>query len=151
MAEETGIMIEVPADWLERVIRESERYRMRSDLQKEEILDATNALGEDVKAWTGDIQNQLDTLSKEIKRVWKRVEEMASPNLEPDKKPVEESSTPKPEARPKPEKVGRKNVDDGKIRALWTGNWSIEKIADEMQLAPITVRRHLQEMGLLGK
>lgn len=51
---------------------------------------------------------------------------------------------PKPGTKPK----GQKPIDDGRIRALWEGGWSVAKIADDMQLSAPTVRKHLQKMGL---
>lgn len=38
-------------------------------------------------------------------------------------------------------------VDIGKIKALRNGNWTLEKIADEMRLSVPTVRKYLNEGG----
>lgn len=46
------------------------------------------------------------------------------------------------------ESCKRKNVDTGKIKALRTAKWSVQKIADEMDVTPQTVRYHLDRMGL---
>ena len=50
---------------------------------------------------------------------------------------------PKPGTKPK----GQKPIDDGRIKALWEGGWSVSKIADDMQLSGMTVRAHLKKMG----
>ena len=54
--------------------------------------------------------------------------------------------TPGPKKGTKPK--GQKPIDDGRIRALWEGGWSVAKIADDMQLSAPTVRKHMQKMGL---
>ena len=61
--------------------------------------------------------------------------------------PVEE---PKKEAPKKPgtKPKGQKKIDDGKIRVLREGGWSITAIADEMKLSAPTVKAHLQKMGV---
>ena len=51
---------------------------------------------------------------------------------------------PKPGTKPK----GQKPIDDGKIRVLREGGWSITAIADEMKLSAPTVKAHLQKMGV---
>ena len=51
---------------------------------------------------------------------------------------------PKPGPKPK----GQKKIDDGKIRVLREGGWSITAIADEMKLSAPTVKAHLQKMGV---
>lgn len=50
--------------------------------------------------------------------------------------------------KPGPKPKGQKPIDDGRIRALWEGGWSVAKIADDMQLSAPTVRKHMQKMGL---
>ena len=39
----------------------------------------------------------------------------------------------------------RKDLDDGKIRALRKAGWTLEKIADEMGCAPQTIKNRLDE------
>ena len=39
-------------------------------------------------------------------------------------------------------------IDDGTIKALYEGGWSINKIADDIGCAPQTVTNHLKAMGL---
>ena len=39
----------------------------------------------------------------------------------------------------------RKNLDDGKIRALRKAGWTLEKIADEMGCSPQTVKNRLDK------
>lgn len=46
------------------------------------------------------------------------------------------------------ESCKRKNVDTGKIKALRTAKWSVQKIADEMGVTSQTIRYHLDRMGL---
>ena len=67
------------------------------------------------------------------------VEAPEEPKKEAPKKPG-----PKPGTKPK----GQKKIDDGKIRVLREGGWSITAIADEMKLSAPTVKAHLQKMGV---
>ena len=60
--------------------------------------------------------------------------------------PVEEPKKPGPKPGTKPK--GQKKIDDGKIRVLREGGWSITAIADEMKLSAPTVKAHLQKMGV---
>ena len=68
-----------------------------------------------------------------------KVEPVEEPKKEAPKKPG-----PKPGTKPK----GQKTIDDGKIRVLREGGWSITAIADEMKLSAPTVKAHLQKMGV---
>ena len=68
-----------------------------------------------------------------------KAEPVEEPKKEAPKKPG-----PKPGTKPK----GQKPIDDGKIRVLREGGWSITAIADEMKLSAPTVRAHLQKMGV---
>lgn len=75
-------------------------------------------------------------------------EELPKAEEEPENKPE-----PKPKkAAPKRKNAGntnaKKNIDDGKIRALYEGGWIVSAIADEMKLAPQTVVNHLTKMGI---
>lgn len=80
------------------------------------------------------------------------------PETAPDGKPVEYVSVPcvapmdeESEAEPKPvKKPGpKKDIDDGKIRALFeTGHWTVADIADEMGISQATVYNHLKKMGV---
>lgn len=67
------------------------------------------------------------------------VEAPEEPKKEAPKKPG-----PKPGTKPK----GQKKIDDGKIRVLREGGWTITAIADEMKLSAPTVKAHLQKMGV---
>ena len=67
----------------------------------------------------------------------------AEPVEEP-KKEAQKKPGPKPGTKPK----GQKKIDDGKIRVLREGGWSITAIADEMKLSAPTVKAHLQKMGV---
>lgn len=51
----------------------------------------------------------------------------------------------KPEP-PKPEATNKKQIDVGKVKALRNAGWSMKQIAEEMQLAPSTVRGYLNKM-----
>lgn len=63
----------------------------------------------------------------------------------------EKKAEPK-KAEPKRKNAGntnaKKNIDDGKIRALYEGGWIVSAIADEMKLAPQTIINHLTKMGI---
>lgn len=59
------------------------------------------------------------------------------------KQSAEKQKVSKPKAEPKKKKA----VDVGKIRALRNGNWTLEKIADEMRLSVPTIRKYLNEGG----
>lgn len=68
-----------------------------------------------------------------------KAEPVEEPKKEAPKKPG-----PKPGTKPK----GQKKIDDGKIRVLREGGWTITAIADEMKLSAPTVKAHLQKMGV---
>lgn len=68
-----------------------------------------------------------------------KAEPVEEPKKEAPKKPG-----PKPGTKPK----GQKKIDDGKIRVLREGGWSITAIADEMKLSAPTVKAHLVKMGV---
>lgn len=62
---------------------------------------------------------------------------------------LEEKTEPEAEKAPAPKKKTlKKDIDDGKIRALYEGGWVVSAIADEMKLAPQTVVNHLTKMGI---
>lgn len=69
----------------------------------------------------------------------KVVSEEPAPEPEPEKKPAKTK---------KPGTKGMKKIDDGKIRVLREGGWSITAIADEMKLSAPTIKAHLQKMGI---
>ena len=53
------------------------------------------------------------------------------------------------EQKPKKEPGPKKNIDDGKILALYkTGTWTVKDIADDMGLGQATVYKHLKKMGI---
>lgn len=70
----------------------------------------------------------------------------AEPVKAPEEPKKEEPKKPGPKPGTKPK--GQKNIDDGKIRVLRDGGWSITAIADEMKLSAPTVKAHLQKMGV---
>lgn len=65
--------------------------------------------------------------------------------LEPEEP---ERPDPKPEKKAKKKDKGKQPIDDGKIKALRNGGWTLAEIADEMSLSAMTVRAHLQKMGV---
>lgn len=73
-------------------------------------------------------------------------EELPAQEEEPEKEP-EKKPKPKPK-KAAPRKTAKKEIDDGKIRALYEGGWIVSAIADEMKLAPQTVVNHLTKMGI---
>ena len=53
------------------------------------------------------------------------------------------------EQKPKKEPGPKKNIDDGKILALYkTGTWTVKEIADDMGIGQATVYNHLKKMGI---
>lgn len=65
-------------------------------------------------------------------------------------KPVEvPKEKPKAATKKPATKTAKKKqpVDIGKIKALRNGNWTLEKIADEMRLSVPTIRKYLNEGG----
>lgn len=73
-----------------------------------------------------------------------KAEPVEEPKKEEPKKEEPKKPGPKPGTKPK----GQKKIDDGKIRVLREGGWSITAIADEMKLSAPTVKAHLQKMGV---
>lgn len=84
------------------------------------------------------------------------LESESQEKLEKEAEPETERA---PEPEPKPKKAApkkknagntnaKKNIDDGKIRALYEGGRTVAWIADEMKLAPQTVVNHLTKMGI---
>lgn len=73
-------------------------------------------------------------------------EQQPQPAPEPDQEPeVEKSEVSDAE---KPKKRGRKPFDIEKAKACRKAGWSIAKIADEMSVSELTVRKHLKEAGV---
>lgn len=77
-------------------------------------------------------------------------EELPTAEKEPEEEP-EKKAEPK-KAAPKKKNAGntnaKKEIDDGKIRALYEGGWIASAIADEMKLTPQTIINHLTKMGI---
>lgn len=160
-------LVMVPLYWLENIIRESELYR--HDEEVEELRRALDAL-------QGQVDVQHDALV-ELKRLIEGAPEETEPDpgkasekYEPDKmSEKEEKASENPEKMtsepekctettrkrsrsPKrdPEEAGKKKIDDGKIRALYEGGWSVKNIAGEMHLTYQTIYNHLKAMGLMS-
>lgn len=99
-----------------------------------------------------DIEH-LETKLKKAREDLKRAKEKAAKAKEQAKdpkkleKPVEVVEK-KPKEVTTEKRRGRKPVDTGKIRALYQGGRSVAWIADDMNIAEATVRKHLREMGL---
>lgn len=66
--------------------------------------------------------------------------EMLSEPIQPEKKPE------KPVKKEAPKAGKKKPLDDGKILALRTAGWSLQKIADEMNVSQQTIANHLDAM-----
>ena len=60
---------------------------------------------------------------------------------------AEPKATPKPKAEPKETK--KKQLDHGKICALYKAGWPLQKIADEVGGTYSAVRQHLKKEGLI--
>lgn len=78
-----------------------------------------------------DVAEEVKDENEEVKE---EVEEVKAEVKEPKKK----------ENRPT-------EIDDGKIRALYTAKWSMRQIAEEMHISQPTVFAHLKKMGLAGR
>ena len=92
------------------------------------------------------VMETKDDLSEAMRVVIMAAAE-SKPASDPVKaEPVEEPKKPGPKPGTKPK--GQKTIDDGKIRVLREGGWSITAIADEMKLSAPTVKAHLQKMGV---
>lgn len=65
--------------------------------------------------------------------------------------PEEPEPEPDPESESKPNKYRRKNLDEGKIRALHKAGWSNEKIAEEMGTTGVTIGNRIKKMGERGE
>lgn len=65
----------------------------------------------------------------------------------PEQKPAEPKAAPadKPKEPKAPKKTTRKELDMGKVKALRDAHWSLEKIADEMGVSPMTISNRLKE------
>ena len=48
--------------------------------------------------------------------------------------------------KPIVKKYAKKDIDDGKIKALRTAGWTVEQIAEEMKCSPVTIYNHLKAM-----
>lgn len=81
----------------------------------------------------GDEQIPAETAVK----VWEALE-VNVPSDQPSEIPVEKKQEKK---QPK-----RRPLDDGKILALRTAGWSLQKIADEMNVSQQTIANHLDAM-----
>lgn len=74
-------------------------------------------------------------------------EEQAEPE------PVQETpkkTEPAKKTAPKKTAANRKEIDKGKVGALYKAGWAITKIADEMSCSAPTIRKALGELGLIG-
>ena len=80
-----------------------------------------------------------------LERYIEKLEPVDEPKAEPEKP---ERPDPKPEQKTKKKDKGQKQIDDGKIKALREGGWTLAEIADEMSLSAMTVRAHLKKMGV---
>lgn len=68
--------------------------------------------------------------------------------LAPEEEPKEEPEKTTPKKKNAGNTNAKKEIDDGKIRALYEGGWIVSAIADEMKLAPQTIVNHLTKMGI---
>ena len=169
-------LVMVPLYWLERLIRDSEKYwntvtdadvlGMMEDLQKsvnalqgqtevhhDAIVELKRSIEgypeEDVIPSEKRFINMADVAdveksSKTERRASKNPEKVTS---EPEKCTETTKKRPRP-VKKDPEKTGKKNIDDGKIRALFEGKWSVKDIAEEMHISDQTIYNHLKAMGL---
>lgn len=77
-----------------------------------------------------------------------KLEEKTEPETEKAPEPEPEPKKAAPKKKNAGNTNAKKNIDDGKIRALYEGGWIVSAIADEMKLAPQTVVNHLTKMGI---
>lgn len=59
--------------------------------------------------------------------------------------PTQQETPVKPEEK---KKSVPKNIDKGKVKALYRAGWSMTKIADEMDVSVAAISYHLTNMGL---
>lgn len=163
-------LVMVPLYWLEKLIRESEKYW--NTVTDADVLGIVENLQKSVEALQEqvDVQhNALVALKGTIEGTPEKSEADPGEKCELDKMSEKEGKasknpekvTPEPEKcteiskkRPRPtkkdpEEAGKKRVDDGKIRALYEGRWSVKDIASEMKLSDQTIYNHLKAMGLM--
>ena len=135
------------------------------------ILDDPTNWAESTTAMLSDLLGNLIYMAEEVKLPEPETEggivfadeppietDDTKPETDPDGRPIEYVSVPcvapmdeESEAEPKPvKKPGpKKDIDDGKIRALFeTGHWTVADIADEMGISQATVYNHLKKMGV---
>ena len=169
-ARKAGPLVMVPLYWLEKLIRESEKYW--NTVTDADSLGIVENLQKSVEALQGQVDVQHDALvalKRTIGGAPEKSEADPGEKCEPDKMSEKEGKasknpekvTPEPEKcteiskktsetyQKDPEEAGKKRVDDGKIRALYEGGWSVKDIASEMKLSNQTIYNHLKAMGLM--
>ena len=62
--------------------------------------------------------------------------------------PMEAKAAPEEPKKPKKTEPKRKPFDTGKLGALRRAGWSVEKIADEMQVSEATVYKYMKQEGI---
>lgn len=155
-------IVQVPLFWLERLIRESERYRHRTT---DEIDDLHDRLAR-IEQWID--KHVSETVRKESRKKEETESTAETPKTSENAVKTPENTEKAPENARKcteteknaPELEGfrtfkprtRGTVDDGKIKALFTGKppWTVKEIASEMGLSEQTIRNHLHAMGLMS-
>lgn len=66
---------------------------------------------------------------------------------EKEEKPVEEVAAVKKQSEPpKPEPANKKQIDAGRIKALYNAGWTGKKIAEDMRIAESTVCTYLKKI-----
>lgn len=98
-----------------------------------------------------EAEKKTDSNKSVFKELGKALEELDPlQKKKPDKKEKKKTGTIKKKTDPDEDwKPGRsKNLDDGKIWALYTAKcpWTLEEIADEMGCSPNTIYNHLKRM-----
>ncbi len=65
---------------------------------------------------------------------------------EKEEKPVEEVAAVKKQPETKPEPANKKQIDVGRIKALYNAGWTGKKIAEDMHIAESTVCTYLKKI-----
>lgn len=132
--------VTVPIEWLEGLIRESERFRIQLAMDSRLKSGQHPGIGGERKYQ--NYTKAIETPEKEPEKDEKAVE-ITTNNSKPGENDAKQQETGDEKAR----KTRAKEIDDGKIRALFRGKWRIKDIADEMGINQQTVRNHLKAMG----
>lgn len=87
----------------------------------------------------------LEEEKREIESAEKKPAEAAEPKAVEEKAVMETKEKPEP---PKPEAPNKKQIDVGRIKALYKAGWTGKRIAEDMHIAESTVCGYLKKIKL---